>query len=198
MLTHESRQLPSWLIFDVSQKMKRLTLFLVMGVLSSCQVGPPTEVISSHGAGPLVYYSRYFENEKRSVAGQLLVHGVITLGQERLPKGYDFRRDPRYSDGITTAVLEFYFTNQTDQPLKVAVESFSCRLFGDVAISMPVTISPRGYLKSDPLIAFTSNYVTKAWEYSMVLVIDGHRHPLADKMSRISRDELKVRYGEKG
>jgi hypothetical protein len=178
--------------------MKHRAIFFVFTLVAGCQIGLATEVIFSQGVGPLVHYSRYFENDKVNVAGKLLVHGVITLGQQRMPKGYDFRRDPRFSDGSSPAVLEFYFTNQTDEPLKLAVESFSCRLFGDAPISTSTNVAPRGYVKSKPLIAFTSNFVTRPWDYSVVLVIDGHRYPLADKLARISRDQLKIRNGKKG
>jgi hypothetical protein len=58
-----------------------------------------------------------------------------------------------------------------------------------------MTIPPKQWVKSAPLIALTSNYQTKPWDYSMSMVIDGKTYPIRDKLVRMTIEQLKARHG---
>jgi hypothetical protein len=124
-----------------------------------------------------------------------MVEAIITLGPERLPKGYQSPRPVDYADGEVEAVMEFYFTNLTDKPVELKAESFACELYPG-AIQFPVMqIPPKQSVKSVPLIGLSTNFVIEPWSYSMTLGVNGQRFFVHDKMFRLTTDQLKARHG---
>lgn len=93
------------------------------------------------------------------------------------------------------AVLEFYFTNLTDKPIEAKIEDFQCQLFRGSIGPAVIVIPPKQWVKSTPLIALTSNFVIKPWDYSMSVVIDGKAYPIQDKLVRMTIEQLKARHG---
>jgi hypothetical protein len=174
--------------------MKFLTIATFCLLLAGCQSGPQITLDSSDGKQTL-RYGPYFENEKFPVGATVLVDAVITLGAERLPKDYKAERETYYSDGEVEAVLEFYFTNLTDKPVELKIEDFKCRLFRGAIGPKVIRLAPKTFAKSTPLVALTSNYVTKPWDYSMTVEIDGHSYPIQDKLARMTIEQLKARHG---
>ncbi len=176
--------------------MKIPILAVLCLLVTGCQMGPYTELYSSDSKGPRTF-SRYFENEKFPVGGAVLVDAVISLGHERLPKEWKPEQKLYYSDGEVEAVLEFYFTNLTDKPVELKIEDFQCQLFHGPIGPTVMVIPPKQWVKSTPLVALTSNYVIKPWDYSMSVVIDGKAYPIKDKLARMTIEQLKARHGSK-
>lgn len=155
------------------------------------------------------HFGPYFENDKFPVAGAVLVDAVISLGHERLPKDWKPERQVyvidgkvsyggdkiSYGDGEVEAVLEFYFTNLTDQPVEVKIEGFKCGLFRGSIGPTVMLIPPKKWVKTTPLVALTSNYAIKPWDYSMSVVINGQAYPIQDKLVRMTIEQLKARHG---
>jgi hypothetical protein len=178
-------------------------------LLVGCLSGPQITLDSYGSDGKLSRFGPYFENEKFPVGGAVLVDAVISLGPERLPKNWKPKRQvwiidgkpshddgpAHYSDGEVEAVLEFYFTNLTDKPVELKIEGFQCQLFrGSIGPDVMV-IPPKQWAKSTPLVALTSNYQIKPWDYSMSVVIDGKAYPIQDKLVRMTIEQLKARHG---
>lgn len=174
--------------------MKTLLLSLVCLLLVGCQSGPQITLDSSDGKTTR-RFGPYFENDKFPVGGAVLVDAVISLGRERLPKDWKPERELYYSDGEVEAVLEFYFTNLTDKPVELKIEGFQCQLFRGSIGPAAMVIPPKQWTKSTPLIALTSNYQIKPWDYSMSVVIDGKAYPITDKLVRMTIEQLKARHG---
>ena len=84
--------------------MKTPAVIIILLLLSGCASGPPVDLIEWDRNGVRHDYVRYFENEKIVIAGKVRVHGVISLGRERLPKDYKSDSDISYKDGSTEAV----------------------------------------------------------------------------------------------
>lgn len=176
--------------------MKPLILVALCLCLVACQSGPQITLDSSDGETTRRFGS-YFENDKFFVGDAVLVHAVISLGRERLPKEWKGERELYYSDGEVEAVLEFYFTNPTDKPVELKIEDFQCRLFrGSIGPAvMMMMIPPKQWVKSTPLVTLTSNYVIDPWDYSMSVVINGQVHPIKDKLVRMTIEQLRARHG---
>ena len=188
--------------------MKPLILITACLCLVACQSGPQITLYSSDGKTTR-RFGPYFENDKFPVGGAVLVDAVISLGHERLPKDWKPERQVyiidgkttygddkvQYSDGEVEAVLEFYFTNLTDKTVELKIEEFKCGLFRGAIEPVVMMIPPKKWVKSTPLIALTSNYVNKPWDYSMSVVIDGNAYPIQDKLVRMTIEQLKARHG---
>ena len=83
-MRHAARQLPSWLIFDVRQKMRTLTLFLIASLLVGCNRREPHvrgESKAKFETGPL--FARRGENFEVIYRGEIPsgVRKVSSLGE---------------------------------------------------------------------------------------------------------------------
>jgi hypothetical protein len=169
---------------------------LLVLLLAGCQQGPYTTLQSSNGPGETGFtYGRYFENDKFVVGNAVVVEAIITLGPERLPKGYRSASPVNYAEGEVEAVLEFYFTNLTDKPVELKIENFACELYPG-AIRFPVMqLPPKQSVKSEPLIGLSTDFVVEPWKYTMTLVVNGQQFLVHDKLFRLTTDQLKARHG---
>jgi hypothetical protein len=178
------------------KNMKPCIFALVVLLLAGCQQGPYTTLQSSNGNGENSFtYGRYFENDRIVVGNAIMVEAFITLGPERLPKGYRPTRPVDYADGEVEAVMEFRFTNLTDKPVELKIENFGCELYPG-AIQFPVMqLPPKQSVKSVPLIGLTTNFIIEPWKYTMTLAVNGQRFLLHDQLIRLTTDQLKARHG---
>ena len=93
-MRHEARQVPSWLIFDVRQKMKTLTLFLMASLLVACDRREPLvrgESKAKFETGPLfarrgesfeVIYSGEIPSGVRKVSSLAELTSVLRISSE--------------------------------------------------------------------------------------------------------------------
>ena len=188
--------------------MKPSLLLLACFFLAGCQSGPQI-TLDSYDGKTTRRFGPYFENDKFPVGGAVLVDAVISLGHERLPKDWKPERQEfvyngktsygdgsvHYGDGEVEAVLEFYFTNLTNKPVKLKIEDFRCQLFRGSIGPAVMVIPPKQWVKSIPLVSLTSNYQIKPWDYTMSLMIDGKPYPVKDKLVRMTIEQLKARHG---
>ncbi len=173
----------------------RIFAFFVL-LLAGCQEGPHTTLQSSTGGGENSFtYGRYFENDRIVVGNAIMVEAIITLGPERLPKGYRPARPVDYADGEVEAVLEFYFTNLTDKPVELKAENFACTLYPGANGFPVMQLAPKQFAKTAPVIAVSTDFVVEPCDYSMTLVLNGQRFLVHDRLVRLTTDQLKARHG---
>jgi hypothetical protein len=145
--------------------MKYLLLLLFFSTfLISCSANQTGRVVhstpSKDGRLDSTLLSEYFESKALLFENSILAHLVVTLGSERLPKGYKSGlswSDRKYRDRIEE-VEEIYLTNNTNN--NIVVEEISItRLGGAKAIIRnPVTIPANSFKKTAANISTTSVY----------------------------------------
>ncbi|MBH0055425.1 hypothetical protein I6F65_00450 [Pseudoalteromonas sp. SWXJZ94C] len=145
-----------------------------------------------------VQYSTYYEFEDFNPEFGLITRLVITLGPERVPKG--FKHDGPFSDDLQTLyesgigdwVSEVYFINASNEPMTIETKKLGVRKF-QKSFSDVVTIESQKWFISEPLIALDSLYEMEA---DFTLEFNCNNSPLSFKnvAKRMTVDEIKSKY----
>ena len=142
------------------------------------------------------HYSPYYELEQRSDDHSVLARMVITLGGERVPKGYHFTGPfsddlaAAHRDGIVEWVWEVYYINTSKVPITVTPKT----VMGSPSVDQPFEISPGEWKITPPLVGLHSNYgiespVSFEYEYA------GKSYKVEGKAKRLTVEEVKEKYG---
>lgn len=142
------------------KSMLPLALSLLIAACASNQNGRVVHSTSDVNGGlKAVELSEYYESKVLLNNGSVLAHLIVTLGEERLPNGYEspLSWSDRSNDRID-AVQEIYLTNNTDKD--VTLEELSISYYGSFKslIDKNITISAKSYVKSNKIITTTSIY----------------------------------------
>ena len=144
-------------------------------------------------------YSPCYELESVSDDKILVVCLVITLGPERVPKGYKHTGpfsddlDKAYREGIVDLVSEIYFVNHSDAPIEVKPLSLKV-LKKKKEFSGVKTINPHQWIITDPMIELNSNdgvVVPASFNYEY----RGKKYVVDGIARRLTVDEVKMKYG---
>ncbi|MBL4759925.1 MAG: hypothetical protein JKY80_03605 [Mariprofundaceae bacterium] len=146
--------------------MKLQLLIMIILILTGCAVEQSGKVMSyevnSSGITNKTELSNYFESKVMLPDTQVMAHLIVTLGDERLPKGYKSPlsgTDREYQDQIDE-VEEIYFINKS--PENVVIDNITLSFFGSTHpfSEGPVTIQPGkfSFIKTKPVIGTTSLY----------------------------------------
>ena len=158
----------------------------IVSLFSACATSSGKVLQTSYSAGvnQTVVLSNYFES-KVLVADKVLVHLIITLGNERLPK--DYRSPLSWSDkklrDRIDMVEEIYLTNQSDKPVNIS--NVALDYFSEVRtyIDQPTIIAPGSYLKTKKNIGTTSVY-RAARTRKLYITVDGQPEEIVFNESR--------------
>lgn len=135
--------------------------------------------------------SEYFEAKAYTRDKEVLLHLIVTLGTERLPKGHEVSlswQDKKLKDRIE-AVEEIYISNKSEHP-KV-IERLTLSYFGvdRVLLKEAVTIEPNSFYKTKAIISFTSIYRAEM-QRAFSIKIDGAQEVIDIKERRTPVSDL--------
>jgi hypothetical protein len=122
----------------------------------------------------------------------VLVHLIVTLGDERLPEGYDSPLtlgDLLIQDRVDR-VEEIYVVNKSAKP--VELQELELKIYSDweSMIDGPVTVEPTGHIKSKPDISTTSVF-RAARKREVKVRMNGTVHELLLTERRIPVSDLR-------
>ena len=140
-------------------------------------------------------YSKYWEDIQFSADKSVKTHTMITLGNERVPEGYQTNDKIRLSQGEILGVLEVYLTNISTNTVDVQVTSIQeyARLYEINQKS--VQLAPADWEVTEPIIERRTIYGTKDIPYEIQLSIDGKTETIKGNLHRLTVNELKQKYG---
>ncbi|SEI13825.1 hypothetical protein SAMN05660691_04131 [Rheinheimera pacifica] len=104
--------------------------------------------------------SEYFEAKKYTANEEVLVHLIVTLGTERIPKGQELAlswQDKKLKDRIEE-VEEVYISNKSERPIEIENARLTYFSTSRSLVENKVTIQPNSFYKTQALIASTSLY----------------------------------------
>ncbi|WP_049721205.1 hypothetical protein [Gilvimarinus polysaccharolyticus] len=142
----------------------RVFAVVVCLLLSACSAHQSPRIVNSvpdgKGGFNSIVLSEYFESMATMFDDSLVAHVVVTLGDERLPEGYEkvlSWSDRKYQDHIEE-VEEIYFTNLSDKEVTVSEVYLSYFQTERSLLSEPLVIPPKTFRKSDALVSISSVY----------------------------------------
>lgn len=178
----------------------RLVFAVVALALSSCatQYGYMNESGQDPNTGrwTQAHYSPYYEFEQRSDDGSVLARMVITLGGERVPKGYKFTGPfsedlaAAHRDGIVEWVWEVYLINTSKEPITVTPKS----VMGSPSSNASFEILPGQWKITPALVDLDSNYGVESpvhFEYEYA----GKSYEVVGVAKRMTVEQIKQKYG---
>ena len=158
----------------------------IVSLFSACATSSGKVLQTSYPAGvkQTVVLSNYFES-KVLVADKVLVHLILTLGDERLPE--DYRSPLSWSDrklrDRIDIVEEIYLSNQSGKP--VTISNLTLDYFSKVRlyIDQPTIIAPGSFIKTKKNIGTTSVY-RAARTRKLNITVDGQSEEIVFNESR--------------
>lgn len=147
-----------------------------------------------------IVYSPYYEFEQRSDDGVVLARLVITLGGERVPKGYEFTGPlsddlaAARRDGMIESVSEIYFINSSSQTISVMPKKLAV---GDErSFDQAIEIPPGARRSTPPLVKLDSNYGTRE-AISFDYEYGGKSYHVEGTAKRLTVGEVEQKYGRR-
>jgi hypothetical protein len=142
------------------------------------------------------HYSPYYELEQRSDDRVVLSRMVITLGGERVPKGYKFTGPfsedlkAAHRDGIVEWVWEVYLINTSKKPITVTPKT----VMDSPSTNQPLEILPGQWKITPPLVGLRSEYgvespVSFEYEYA------GKSYLVEGTAKRMTVEQVEHKYG---
>ena len=148
------------------------------------------------GKSSEIRYSPYYELEQRSDDQAVLARLVITLGGERVPKGYVFTGPfagdlkAAHRDGIVEWVTEVYFINTSAKPISVTPK----QVLDAPATKKQVEILPGQWYITAPIVSLHSNYGTKQ-KVSFAYEYGGKTYLVDGVAQRLTVEQVSAKYG---
>ena len=142
------------------------------------------------GKRTTVRLSEYFESKNMIAGGNLQAHLIVTLGRERVPKGYKLEKKINRFASEIEEVTEIYFTNKSAQPVTISNMVLRAQVLKLDILPSTITVAPGKWVKSDPIVRTTSVY---RHDIDSVLHYEykGEKHEAALPQIRTPVSELK-------
>ena len=141
--------------------MKYLSILILSILLSSCGgTGRVTQTTfdPATGRSATVELSEYFESKRMIANEKVRAHLIVTLGKERLPKGYEFEHEIIRSQDQIEQVTVIYFTNLSKEPVSLSNMYLQSNSRRREILPETITIQPGKWVKSEPIMQITSIY----------------------------------------
>lgn len=180
-----------------------LLLVLISGCTNKSYLGHMTEskVNPKTGKFESVEYSPYYELEYRTEDNAVLARLVITLGPERVPKGFKYKGrysedlNRLYRDGIVEWVSEIYFINTSND--QISLSPIHLKVGNDeVYFENEFSIPPSKWKITSPLIELNSVYGTKS-NVRFKFNYGGKEHNVVGVAKRMTVFEVNEKYSPK-
>ena len=141
--------------------MKHLSVLLIILSIAGC-AGSGRVIQTTFdpvtGEPNRVELSEYFQSKALIANEKLLAHLIVTLGSERVPKGYTFtEKIDRFQDQIEE-VTEIYFTNNSSEPIEISNVYLQNNSQRQDILPQTMTIPPGKWVKTEPIVEVTSVY----------------------------------------
>lgn len=137
-----------------------LCLLFIFGCSSIQNNSPIRKLSNGQIVSNGVPLSEYFEAKEYTSNKEALVHLIVTLGTERIPKGQELNlswQDKNLKDRIEE-VEEIYISNKSEKPIEIESASLSYFSTFRVLIDKAVLVQPKSFYKTQALVSSTSLY----------------------------------------
>lgn len=145
-------------------KIKYISSWCLLFILFGCSSSKNENFQQALSNGQIirngVALSEYFEAKEFTSNKEVLLHLIVTLGTERVPKEQKVNlswQDKKLKDRIEE-VEEIYISNKSEKPIEIESITLSYFATSRVLLEKAVTIQPKSFYKTKALISTTSIY----------------------------------------